>query len=455
MWKLNDRRCAMALAAAVLLSWLVPACDGTVGTAEGLGGPSDNGGNTGDGGNTDDGGNAGDGGQPDGGGVPDGGAHDAGKPDAGRADAGPPDAGRPDAGPPDAGRPDAGSPPDAGRPPDAGQPDGGTVLPLHASGNTLVDSAGNVVQLRGVNRAGTEYMCTSGDAIFDGPSDDASLDAIVAWNVNAIRIPLNEDCWLAINGVQAQFSGATYQAAIGDYVARAAAKGLYPILELHYTAPGTTLAGGGTGQEPMPDRDHSVAFWTSVATYFKGSGEVIFELFNEPFPDNNSDTAAAWTCWQSGGTCSGVSYTAAGMQELVTAVRTAGAGNLVVLGGVTFSNSLSQWDSHMPTDTANNLAAAWHVYNFNTCNSMSCFTSNVAPVAAGHPVIATEIGENDCAGGFITSVMGWLDGSGISYLAYVWNADFDCSSGPSLITDYDGTPTAYGKVYQTHLLSFP
>jgi endoglucanase len=328
------------------------------------------------------------------------------------------------------------------------------VLPLHASGKTLMDSSGNVVQLRGVNRAGTEYMCTSGNAIFDGPSDNTSLEAILAWNANAIRIPLNEDCWLAINGVAAQYSGATYQAAIGDFVSRAAALGLYPILELHYTAPGTTLAGGGNGQEPMPDQDHSVAFWSSVAAYFKNSPEVIFELFNEPFPDNNSDSDAAWTCWLSGGTCAGVSFPVAGMQELVTAVRNAGAGNLVALGGVTFSNSLSQWNTHVPTDPSNNLAAAWHVYNFNTCNTQACFNSKVAVVTA-HPIIATEIGESDCAGGFITSAMGWLDGNGSSYLAYVWNSDFACGAGPSLITDYTGTPTNYGTVYRAHLQSFP
>ena len=336
--------------------------------------------------------------------------------------------------------------------PDAGAgSDGGTVVALRASGNKLVDPSGAVVQLRGVSRAGTEYSCIQGNGIFDGPSDDASLEAIRSWHANAIRIPLNEDCWLAINGVNAAYSGGNYQAAIADFAQRASAKGLYPILELHWSAPGTTPA---TGQVAMPDRDHSVTFWTEVATYFKDRGEVIFELFNEPYPDNNQDTAAAWTCWQSGGSCAGVGYTVAGMQELVTAVRDAGADNLVVLGGVTYSNSLSQWDSHMPTDPANNLAAAWHVYNFNTCSSTSCFDSNVAPVASAHPVIATEIGEDDCAGGFITSVMGWLDSHGASYLGWTW----DDWSGTCLvlISDYAGTPAGtYGKTYQSHLQSFP
>jgi hypothetical protein len=41
-----------------------------------------------------------------------------------------------------------------------------------------------------------------------------------------------------------------------------------------------------------------------------------------------------------------------------------------------------------------------------------------------------------------------------SYLAWAWNADFNCSSGPGLITDYvPGDPTSYGAAYQAHLAS--
>src|SRR4051812_49860231 len=89
---------------------------------------------------------------------------------------------------------------------------------LHVAGNRLVDSTGRVVRFHGVNRAGTEYSCIQGWGIFDGPSDAASLQAIAAWHVNAVRIPLNEDCWLGINGVKPQMSGATYRDAIVRYV---------------------------------------------------------------------------------------------------------------------------------------------------------------------------------------------------------------------------------------------
>jgi hypothetical protein len=144
----------------------------------------------------------------------------------------------------------------------------------------------------------------------------------------------------------------------------------------------------------------------------------------------------------------------AGMQTLVNAVRSTGAANVIMLGGLEYSNDLTDWLQYKPTDPDNNLVASWHSYNFNTCSNQSCWTSQIAPVAASVPVVAGEIGENDCGGSYINSLTSWLDSAGISYLAWTWNT-WDCSSGPALITDYTGTPTAYGSAYKAHLASLP
>lgn len=66
------------------------------------------------------------------------------------------------------------------------------------------------------------------------------------------------------------------------------------------------------------------------------------------------------------------------------------------------------------------------------------------------PLIAGEIGENTCAHAFVDQVMKWFDDRGLSCLGWTWHT-WDCSCGPSLISDYSGTPTAYGVGLRDHL----
>ncbi len=345
----------------------------------------------------------------------------------------------------------------------------GSAPQLHVSGNKLVDANGNTVVLHGVDRSGTEYECVQGNGIFDGPNDQASITAIKSWGpVNAVRVPLNEACWNAESYVNSADAGANYINAIKSYVSLLNSNGIVAILDLHWTD--GTYTGPGQGsctssnqaeafcQKPMPDAAQAIPFWTSVANTFKGNDAVIFDLFNEPFPEQADSTneTEGWQCWLNGGSsCVGISYTVAGMQTLVNAVRSAGANNVLMLGGLEWSNDLTQWLQHEPTDPDHNLAASWHSYNFNACSNQSCWTSQVAPVAASVPVVAGEIGENDCAGTYITPLTRWMESEGISFLAWAWNADFACSSGPGLITDYTGTPTAYGASYKAILQALP
>jgi hypothetical protein len=326
-----------------------------------------------------------------------------------------------------------------------------SIQGLHVSGNKIVNTAGQTVRLLGVNRSGGEYMCVQGRGIWDGPADATSIQYMLNWKINAVRIPLNEDCWLAINGVAASMSGATYQQAVVDYVNLLNSMGIVAMVELHWGAPGTTLA---DKQSPMPDADHTPAFWTSVANTFKNNSSVVFDLFNEPYPDSNSDSVAGWTCWRDGGTCAGVPYQVAGFQSLVNTVRATGATNVILIGGLEYSNAMSQWLTYKPTDPTGNLGAAWHSYNFNLCITATCWNSTLLPILqAGVPLVAGEIGENDCAHGYIDPLMNWLDTNGAGYLAWTWDAWGICAAGPVLINDYLGNPTAFGQGFKDHLNS--
>jgi endoglucanase len=66
-------------------------------------------------------------------------------------------------------------------------------------GNNLVDGHGRIVRLLGVNRSGAEYACAQGWGFWDGPVDDASIRAMTSWGINAVRLPLNEACWLGLH----------------------------------------------------------------------------------------------------------------------------------------------------------------------------------------------------------------------------------------------------------------
>ncbi len=157
--------------------------------------------------------------------------------------------------------------------------------------------------------------------------------------------------------------------------------------------------------------------------------------------DSHNVGYLGWTCWRDGGTCPGITYQVAGFQTLLNAVRATGNTNVVLIGGLAY---------YQPTDSQHNLAAFAHIYNFNTCANTSCWDSQIATTAQTVPVTLTEIGENDCAHGFVDGLMNWADAHGIGYLGWTWNT-WDCSSGPSLISDFNGTATNYGQGLKTRL----
>jgi hypothetical protein len=311
-------------------------------------------------------------------------------------------------------------------------------LGIRIHGNALVDARGQPIRLLGVNLSGTEYSCIEDLGIFAGPTDQRAIAAIASWRVNVVRLPLNEDCWLGINGAPARYSGSRYQTAIRQFVSGLNQAGLYVILDLHWNAPGTARA---TGQQPMADLDHAPAFWSSVAQAFIGDPAVIFDLYNEPHD-------ISWECWLDGCVLPEGWHTA-GMQTLVDAVRATGARQPIVATGPNWGNDLSSWLKFRPRDPANQLVSGLHVYNGMSCANVACWSSVVGAVARTVPVITGELGDKTCSGALISSYMDWADSAGVSYLGWSWNPS-GCA-GPGLISSWTGQPTAYGNVIREHL----
>ena len=96
--------------------------------------------------------------------------------------------------------------------------------------------------------------------IFNGPStaaDNNDMLTIMAqnWNINAVRVPVNEDCWLGKkSGLNLAFTGVKYVDAITQWINQITGKGMVAILDLHWAAPNGIAA---TGQQPMANADNS------------------------------------------------------------------------------------------------------------------------------------------------------------------------------------------------------
>ncbi len=366
-------------------------------------------------------------------------------------------------------------------------------LAIRVSGRSLVDEHGSVVQLRGVNRAGTEYRCVQ-DIPYGFVTDDNSTDgtsaryagevvaALQTWNkpgsagnaINAVRIPLNEQCWFGHRGAAPAFSGAPYRAFIKAEVDALVAAGMYPILDLHWTATGSALA---AQQDVAPNVERSLPFWTDVAKMFKHSPAVVFDLFNEPrlwcysaaCSDNYATAASyAWGCFRDGCTYTrspgdGVEdqtsgqFEVVGTQRLVNAIRDQGADNVILIEGLGYSNALDNWAKYKPIDPSNQIAAELHTYSSSgtSVNNVSHLDRMLSTdgLTSDYPLLVGEFGESICSGqgtGFAEKTMAWADSHGYGYTAWAWDKGEGCS-GPSLVTSNAGAVSPYGAIVRAHL----
>jgi len=372
-------------------------------------------------------------------------------------------AGRSTAVTPSAGTGRTSATPATGRP----TPSGSLHPGLSVVGSELVDGSGQPVVLHGANISGTESACAQNwtqDPFAGQPEDDPqTIAAMKSWHLNAVRVPLNEDCWLGINGVR--IGRSAYITPIKRMVQDYEAAGFYVILDLHWSAPGSQRA---VAQNPAPDEDHSPAFWQSVASSFAADDKVIFDLFNEPYfywiasggPDQ-------WTCLWQGCTMNeyvsaGSSYTVearwttAGFTQLISVIRQTGAKNLILAAGVNWARDLSEWLSRRPADA--NVAASWHAYPSanptlqGECAESGCWDGVIARLATKVPVVVGETGDSSAGPlKFLPAFLPWADAHHVSYLAWTWNAWQN--SDDVLVTNMlTGAPTkGEGAFVRSHL----
>ena len=338
-------------------------------------------------------------------------------------------------------------------------------------GNHLVDARSGLVFVpRGVNWPSFEYACADGYGYSNlatkrsvGPTA-AGAALIASWHVNTVRVPLNQDCWLGEDGLPRFGDVSGYRAAVRKWVAILHRAGLAVILDLHWSGPAGAVA---NGLRAMPD-DRSDDFWRSVARTFRKDRSVIFDVFNEPYERYDATLLKlvfdlTWDCWRDGG-CNaprahllepldGTTYPAIGMQALVDAVRSAGAGQPIMVGGRHFANDLGEWGAHRPADAR--LVASFHNYDFQPCHTEACWDATIAPLAGEVPVVTGEFGEIDCSAAHVKAFMRWADRHGVGYLMWAWWVlpEKGCSSLAVLANVHGKARAPKGTALRSHLAS--
>jgi hypothetical protein len=292
--------------------------------------------------------------------------------------------------------------------------------PLHTSGNAIDDANNAPLRLRGTT---TEWLDWNSSIWPGTPLDDNSIAHMKQWGINVVRVALSENYW---NTNDCLFAP-SYAATVDQVVQSITSRGMVALLDLHHsTRQSGTCA--PTAQQKMADAPGAINFWSSVAARYQSNPLVAFDLYNEP---NN----VTWSQWLNGGTLNdsdGVTWQAAGMQQLYDAVRNAGARNLVFASG-------NGWATTPPPGTSlvagYNIVYAAHYY---TCGGVQappgCTTLDPynpappgqgldawSPLATSQPMMVTEFGWPDPGSGTYTqNVINWAESKGIGWTPFVW-----------------------------------
>ena len=328
---------------------------------------------------------------------------------------------------------------------------------VRVQSNRLVDPSGKEVWLQGVNAGGME-------TIPNGEQETKStVVAIDEWKANCIRLPINEAHWFGTGVYSKNDGGKSFRDACDKIVRLAANRGAYVVIDLH--------------RFRAPKAEH-VAFWKDCAAHYKNHPAVLFDLFNEPH-------GISWEIWRDGGWVGqqgkhdesaflsaeekkkNQGFESVGMQALVDAVRSTGAKNVVIAGGLFWANDLTgieseaiekgEKKSYRLTDTTGNgIMYAWHTYHWHKG------WGRILPVAAKHPIFLGEVGasplgvmnfipdnQQEDPYTFSPDMLGFIQKLRINWTGWC----FHPKAAPVMIQSWDYDPTPYWGEFAKRALS--
>ncbi len=310
-------------------------------------------------------------------------------------------------------------------------------LELRVQGNRLVDPSGKEVWLQGLNAGNLETLPHDKQVV------KSAVVGIDEWKANAIRLPVKEEFWFG-RSVYQKDGGAEYRATVDQIVTLAANRGAYLILDLH--------------RFRAPKAEHA-EFWKDAAARYKNHPAVLFDLFNEPH-------GISWQVWRDGGFVGekkgtdesaflteeekkkNQGFESVGMQALIDAVRSTGAKNIVIAGGLGWAGDLSGVTEgyELKDPEGNGIMYSWHQYNWH-----KGWARTVLQAAAKYPIFVGEVGADTKKMDFIPhdiqedpytwvpDMLGFIQKHRLNWTAWC----FHPGASPRMLLDWDYTPTPF------------
>jgi hypothetical protein len=258
---------------------------------------------------------------------------------------------------------------------------------LHTVGIHIETIDGKIVNLHGVNCSCMEFSSDGEGHILK--TVDVAIDD---WHSNLVRLPLSQDRWFG-KAPDQKDGGKAYRDLVKAIVGEVHKKNAYILLDLHWSD--MNEWGKNIGQHKLPDLN-SIVFWKDFAPRWANDSSVLFDLYNEPH-----DTT--WDQWKNGDTITesnrrdntSKTYQAVGMQTVLDAIRSTGAKNMVVCGGLDWAYDMSGYlhGYTLSDPTGNGVVYSNHFYTVKR-ETVDQWVARMEAVDQQIPVIESEFGDN-------------------------------------------------------------
>ena len=250
---------------------------------------------------------------------------------------------------------------------------------LHVQGNQIIDGSGHPLLLRGahITSSFNYILAWNHGANPFGALNPNVFAAVRSWGMNIVRIPIS--FWIY------QLSPASYMAKLDSVIQQANAAQLYVVIDNH----DDDQSGSPYVSNADVPKPETIAYWKIFASHYKYNPKIMFDIFNEPKQTN-------WSSWLHGGGfvtgSSGKTAPVVGMQDVVDAIRSVGAPQIVIAEAPTTLNGFDGIGNNLITDP--NVMYSMHEY-FDYANDNHRRTSwgwdqTFGNLSATHPMFIGE-----------------------------------------------------------------